>query len=120
MVRKIAILILLIPLCLNGMWMLCDNNSSLAREDSGTSANSQGSEDCTTMCAVKKKQYTGAMCFISSGDSKASITVFVYGVAILTPSFALTQQQDAGQFIPELSAFYLNPRLPRSTPPPRA
>lgn len=119
MLRKLAIWVLLIPLPLNGLWMVCRDAPPDAQEPSESAAYSKDPAQCIKICAMKRQAESGAICLISPGDAKSSITITVFGVAVLAPAFQLQPLAESSQSIAELPDLYLSPSLTLSTPPPR-
>ena len=117
MFRKLATLVLAVPLALNGLWMVCEGGD-LAPNPAARSAASGEKPKCTsTMCAMEKGG--GPICILTSDDNKVSMTIFLFGVAVVPQEARLPQPAADGQYIPEFSALYLNPNLTVAAPPPK-
>ena len=119
MLRKLAIWVLLLPLPLNGLWMMCRDTPTEAQDPAESTAYSKDPVHCRKICALKRQASDGTICLISPGDAKSSITIIVFGVAVLAPAVQLQPFAKAARSVPELSDFYLSPPLAHSTPPPR-
>lgn len=134
MLRKLAIWLLLIPLPLNGLWLVCrdappkvpepaassaDSERNLLEFFANAEADSESGANCVKICAIKSAEKDGSFCLVSGG-SKTSLTIIVFGVAILPPALQLHPVAAVRQFIAELPDLYLSPFMGRSTPPPRA
>jgi hypothetical protein len=123
MLRKLAVWLFLIPISLNGLWMLCNDVPSQsqkpAESSSQTDADAKSSADCTKECSLQVAATEGSVCIISA-DNKTSITIVVFGVAVIPPSVQLHQLVKSGEFVAEWPALYLDPSLAGSSPPPRA
>ena len=149
MLRKIAVWLLLIPLPLNGLWMVCreappeaqkhsrsyagpdenlfDKVANLAGDDvNGASAaeNSPGDEgnSSTPECSricAIRSGAAGPVCLFASG-AKASMTVIVFGVAVPPPQVESIAAAETSGSIAEHVDFYRSPNLAHFTPPPEA
>ncbi len=134
MLRKLAICLLLIPLPLNGLWLVCKNappvpqapvepsaqaDSNLLEYFANAESDTETGANCVNECAWKAKSNDGSICLVSGG-SKTSLTILVFGVALLPPEVQLHPLAAARQLIAEPPELYLNPSVDRSTPPPKA
>jgi hypothetical protein len=119
MIRNLIGWVLLAPMLLNGLWVVCNDGSSKAAAAPVPVELSQLDADCAKMCPMKH-QAAGEMCLLLPGESKKSISILDFGVAILTPEFQLTPLSRAGALAPELPAAYSSPVLYSHTPPPKA
>ena len=120
MLRRLATLVLLIPLSLNGLWMLCADGETPSTPAETPSQTAAAAPHCTkTICPLTQAP-TGAICLISSNGDGSSIAAFMFAVAAppavetLTASIVLSDQ------VPEQPALYSNPTLSGLTPPPKA
>jgi hypothetical protein len=119
MMRKLVLWLLLAPLPFNGLWMVCNDAPSQDPAPAESSAKTENAPDCTKMCAMKSAAQSGAVCFLSAGN-KASVTIIVFGAAILPPEFRLQPLAQARQSLAATPDFYLSPGLLQETPPPKA
>ena len=117
MLRKLVIWLLLIPLPLNGLWLVC-KDSAVGEQAAAGSPAVKGSPECIRECALKAAQASGATCFFSAGDT-TSVTIIVFGVAILPPVVHLQPLSPIRQPVAELTDHYLTPSLAHSSPPPK-
>jgi len=134
MLRKLAIWLLLIPLPLNGLWLMCregapeppkqaeasaNDNTNLFEAVAAVDTNLKAGSNCERECAFKSNSNDGSFCLISGG-SKTSLTIMIFGVAVLLPAVQLRPLAAARRTVTELPDFYLSPAADHSTPPPRA
>jgi hypothetical protein len=149
MLRKIAVWLLLIPLPLNGLWMVCreappeagklsrsyagpdenlfDKFANLASDDGNAlsaDANSAGDErdSSTPECSricAFRSGAGGPACLFASG-AKASMTIVVFGVAVPPTQVETIAAAETSGAIAERADFYRSPNLGHFTPPPRA
>lgn len=134
MLRKLVIWLLLIPLPLNGLWLACrdapgespapaessaEADANLFESVANAQADSGTGAACLQFCAIKSGGRDGSFCLVSGG-SKTSLTILVFGVAILPPEVPLHRLTAARPFIAELPSLYMNPSIDGSTPPPEA
>ena len=121
MLQKLAIRTLLVPMLLNGFWVVCsDPSSSSTAGATDTRARLEENADCIKMCLMKHQVDLGAICFVLPGDTKTSITIFDFGFAILPLEFKLHPIAAEELLVTSLSAVYSNPSLSIHTPPPEA
>jgi hypothetical protein len=113
MLRKLAILLLLPPMLLNGMWVICN-----PADAADSPAHSEESEHCKRICASLAATL-GRICFLLPGESKSSITILDFGVAILPSEIVLQRIATDEQLAAEPPVSYWDPSLSNSTPPPR-
>jgi hypothetical protein len=132
MFRRIATFVLLVPLSLNGLWMVC---AEPPEEAATTTPPAEPSEHCKKMCPLHQGKVDtelaavdtdsdmqpGAICLISSDGSGASISAFAFAVAP-PPAAMVTIAADLTDrtFATDKPIFYGDPPLSGSTPPPKA
>jgi hypothetical protein len=121
MLRKLATLALLVPLSLNGLWMICADAGPA--QPSSAPASSQVSADahCKFMCPAHKPAQTGAICVLTASADGSSIALFA--VALATPPPPLVTWTIPSRFAkyPQRTAsLYAEPALASITPPPEA
>ena len=114
MLRKLALVVLLPVMFLNGLWMVCQPQD---QGDSPVSA--KESADCIRICAALEASL-GTICLLFPGRSNASITIVDYGVALIPDAVLFQPQATAARFEPQLPLLYGSPVLSTSTPPPKA
>ena len=119
MMRKLAIWTLLAPMLLNGLWVVCSDPSSETTA-AATGSPTQSEENCIKICLMKHGINLGTICFALPGDTKGSITILDYGVAILPLEFKLQPVAAESPLVTSLSAVYSDPSLSNHTPPPKA
>ncbi len=112
--------VLLIPLPLNGLWMVCEPGESTSSAAPASSAESEGDAECAKMCPVEKSKSSGPICLLTAGGGKTSIAILAFGVAVVPSALPLPQPFSTSCSLPAPLAFLLNPHLPHSTPPPEA
>src|SRR5579883_2465691 len=105
MLRKLALWLLILPMPLNGLWMVCKDAPSEAPRPAQSSSADQP-DDCTKICARKHQQAAGAICIISPGD-KSSINITVFGVAVLPAEFRLIAPPSCVDSRAEFTKIYL-------------
>src|ERR1700756_3356628 len=90
MLRKLILSALLLPLLLNGLWIVCNDSSGPSSEalPDASSGLTQEQIDCIRICAMKHRLGDGAICLVLPGDAK-SITIVDFGVAILPAAISL-------------------------------
>ena len=114
MLPRLVIWILLVPMLLNGLWMVCNPAGA-----ADSPAHSRESADCIRICAALEA-VLGRICLVLPGDAKASISIIDYGAATLPSEILLQPITTDEQLAAELSAPYGEPSLGNLTPPPRA
>jgi hypothetical protein len=116
--RNLACWVLLVPLAFNGLWIVCSSSdaadATVSREllDEGA--------DCTRICLMHQVKRNERMCLIFPGDSKKSITVLDFGVAVLTCPVCLQPPVWVESILSKGPVFYPNPSILTHTPPPKA
>src|ERR1700758_4277724 len=114
MLHKLAVLILLPAMLLNGLWLICP-----PPDGADSAAPTKESADCIRICAALEASL-GVICLLFPGHSNASITVVDYGAAILPGAVVVQPVRMDQQFEAEVPVSYGSPFLSNSTPPPRA
>jgi hypothetical protein len=115
--RKLALCLLVLPLTLNGLWMIC--RDAPPQSQTQDSAESQASDvdqqkaECERLCARQS-----SLCLTSAGD-KTSATIVVYGVAIFPAEVRVGLPSLARQTVAELGDLHSDPNLAHPSPPPR-
>ena len=121
MFRKLATAALLVPMAFNGLWMVCANEETVPSKTEASATEAATPAHCTTtICVREKGKLDGSGCFITTGDAKGSIAIFLFGVATLPCLLSVLPPSTASETIPEIAAFYSNPTLAGLTPPPKA
>jgi hypothetical protein len=114
MLYKLALVVLLPAMLLNGLWVVCPPQDGA---DSPESA--KESADCIRICAALEASL-GTICLLFPGHANALITVIDYGAVTLLPHATLKQPVDTHhQFQPMADSSYGDPYLSPSAPPPR-
>src|SRR5262249_24937444 len=99
MLHKLALVVLLPAMLLNGLWVVCPP------QDGGDSPESaRESADCIRICAALEASL-GAICLLFPGHANASITVIDYGAAVFLPTAALKQPLDTDQQFQSMADF---------------
>lgn len=118
MLRKLALCLLVLPLTLNGLWMICRDVA--AEPQTSNSAQSQASSvdeqkaECERLCARQS-----SLCLTSPGD-KTSVTIVVYGVAIFPAEVRVGLPSLARQKVAALRDLHTDPSIAHPSPPPRS
>ncbi|HEY7680979.1 MAG TPA: hypothetical protein VIC04_10730 [Terriglobia bacterium] len=120
MLRRLATLALLIPLSLNGLWLVCADGQAAAAPPKSAQTASESTVPCKHLCPIQKPQETGAICLLTGNADGAAIALFA--VAVATPpvpepwfvSFTLSQSES------EPAPIYSEPSLSGLAPPPEA
>ncbi len=121
MLRRLATVLLLIPLSSNGLWMLCADGTRAAASAAPKAAPATTeSAKCKTMCPVQKPAETGAICLISADNDGRSIAVFAFVLGIPPAEVSLVAPAAIGYSTLEPAAKYHGPALLQLTPPPEA
>jgi hypothetical protein len=116
--RKIAFCLLVLPLTLNGLWVICRDvppatqTSESAKSDSSNA--DQQKTECERLCARQS-----SLCLTSAGD-KTSVTIVVYGVAIFPSEVRVGPPSVARQTVADLRDLHSDASIARPSPPPRA
>ena len=113
MLRKLALVVLLPAMLLNGLWMVCHP------QDAGDSpVSSRDSPDCIRICAALEASL-GTICLLFPGHANASITIVDYGAAILPQEILVQPAAVDTKFETASAVSYGNPFLTSLTPPPK-
>ena len=133
MLRRLATLILVVPLLLNGLWMVCtDSPPSVGAVASAASA--EAPEHCNKICPIQKPEtdiaslevvpstgnaQPGAICFLGSNGDGTSIAALAFPVATPASVISVNASLRIRETTPGQPIFYFNPSLAIPTPPPR-
>jgi hypothetical protein len=117
LLRKLTLSLLMLPLTLNGLWVLCrDVPSQPQTTDSAQSPASSADEqkeECERLCARQS-----SLCLTSAGD-KTSVTIIVFGVAIFPTEVQIGSPSVTRQTSAASHDFHSDPNIPHPSPPPR-
>lgn len=115
MLRRLATWVLVLPLSLNGLWMVC-------AEEEPPEAQALSTADCTEMCPIQKSEEIalGAICIISSSGEGNSLTAIFFGVAPPPATASWQAEFQILESVTEQPEIYRSPSLAGLTPPPRA
>jgi hypothetical protein len=114
MLHKLAFVVLLPAMLMNGLWVVCP-----PQDGSDSPESAKESADCIRICAALEASL-GTICLLFPGHANASITVIDYGAAIFLPHASLKKPVDTDQQFHSIAhASYGDPYLSSSTPPPR-
>jgi hypothetical protein len=118
--RKLAFCLLVLPLTLNGLWVLCRDvppepqaQSSDPAQPQSPSVDEQKAE-CERLCARES-----SLCLVSPGD-KTSLTIVVFGVAVFPAEIQVSSPALAREELAELRNLHSDPGIVQPSPPPRA
>jgi len=120
MIRRLATWVLLIPLSLNGLWMVCENAPQSPEPASAAAQESPAMAHCKTMCPTVRPTQTGSICLVSANGDGRSIAVYAFAVSPPTVGAELLASAGADDFPILPVALYLSPSLPEHSPPPKA
>ena len=120
MIRRLATFALLVPLFLNGLWMVCADGQSPSEPAATPTETAAAAPHCTKAICPLEKPATGAICLISSNGDGSSIAAFMFAVAQPPAAETLFADVVVVAVTAEQPAIYENPTLSGSTPPPRA
>jgi len=116
--HKLALGLLVLPLTLNGLWMIC--RDAPPQSQTQDSAESQASDvdqqkaECERLCARQS-----SLCLTSAGD-KTSVTIVVYGIAIFPSEVQVSVPSASRQPVAELRDLHSDPNIAHPSPPPEA
>lgn len=130
MMRRIAICLFLLPLALNGLWLICREAPPEMSIDTSleTSLDAQATEpqqsaaekrkaECERICGVHAG--AGPVCLLSPGN-KTSLSIVIFGLSILPAATAARPPAPTRRTVPEFSALHFDPCIADPAPPPRA
>ena len=118
MLRKLIIYLLLVPLPLNGLWLVCKDAPVVEKAAAETDGN-RDSPECILECARRAAQLSGVICFFSAGDD-VSVMVISFGTPILPPVVQLQLPGPTRRLAAELSDLYLTRSIAHANPPPKS
>ena len=124
MLQKLVLYISLLPLTLNGLWLVCRNvppdneqDSNAQRVDSSQSAASKNGVDqeseCDRMCARQT-----STCLPPPGD-KTSVSIVFFGVAVFLPLGQIGAPLPVRQPMTDLVTLHCDPTIAHNSPPPK-
>ena len=124
MSRRLTTLALLLPLFLNGLWMVCSDGAPAA-DFKGKETIASKSGDALPicdgkMCPLQKKNSKGSICLFSSTGNGSAIAAFMFAVSAPPAAATVSRNIVISEIISEPSLVYANPILKGSTPPPKA
>ena len=111
---------LMIPLSLNGLWMVCADGEAAPAPTRESQAAAEPSAHCKLICPVEKPDETGAICLLTASADGDSIAVFAIAVATPPAVLPLIVPLAMGESELEPAPIYSNPFLSGLAPPPRA
>lgn len=125
MIQKLVLYISLLPLTLNGLWLVCRNAPPDAQQSSDAQAGDSNrspapgkgidqESECDRMCARQM-----STCLPPASD-KTSVTIVFFGVAIFLPLNQIGAPLAARQTMPDLVTLHCDPTLVQPSPPPKA
>jgi hypothetical protein len=127
MIRRIVICLFLLPLALNGLWLIC-REAPPAETSLETSLDVQATEpqqsaaekrkaECERICGVHAG--AGPVCLLSPGN-KTSLSIVIVGLSILPAATAVRPPAATRRTVPEFSVLHFDPCIADPAPPPRA
>jgi hypothetical protein len=114
--RKLALCLLVLPLTLNGLWILCRDvpPEPQAPDSAQSSSIDQQKAECERLCARQS-----SLC-LTSGADKTSVTIIVYGVAVFPAEIQIGAPSLSRQILADLRDLHSDPSIAHPSPPPRA
>lgn len=121
MIRRLAIRLLLLPLALNGLWLLCREAPLEASVEAQAAQPAQATGDslqieCERICAVHSR--AGSLCLLSPGN-KTSLSIIILGLSILQAPIRTGPALGTGQSWAEVPKLHSDPSLAQKSPPPK-
>jgi len=126
MIRRIALCLFLLPLALNGLWLICRDappetspETSLdaqAAEPTQSAAEKRKAE-CERICGLHPGE--GPVCLLTPGN-KTSLSIIILGLSILPSTTAVRPPAATRQTQREFSLLHYDPCITDPAPPPRA
>jgi hypothetical protein len=115
LLRKLALYLLVLPLTLNGLWILCRDvpPEPQAPDSVQSSGIDQQKAECERLCARQS-----SLCLSSAAD-KTSVTIVVFGLAIFPPEVQIVSPSVTRQTSAELRDLHSDPSIAHASPPPR-
>jgi hypothetical protein len=120
MFRRLAALLLLIPLSLNGLWMVCENGPDTSDPAPVAAQVSPEMAHCKTMCPTVKPAQTGSICLVSANGDGHSIAVFAFALTVPSVAVNFIAPAEGSEFPAMRASIYSSPTLFELTPPPKA
>jgi hypothetical protein len=134
MIRRIALCLFLLPLALNGLWLICreappETSLDTSPETSPkTSLDAQASEptqsaaekrkaECERICGLHPGE--GPLCLLTPGN-KTSLSIVILGSSILPAATTVRPPSVTRRTAPEFSVLHFDPCISDPAPPPRA
>jgi hypothetical protein len=116
LLRKLTLCLLVLPLTLNGLWMICRDvpPAAQAPDSAQSSTVDQQKAECERLCARQS-----SLC-LTSGADKTSVTIIVYGVAVFPAEIRIGAPSLSRQTSAELRNLHSDPNIAQPSPPPRA
>ena len=118
MFRRLATLLLVVPLSLNGLWMVCASGEPAVPATQTAKSQAGAKPHCKFMCPAQKPAQPGAICVLTANVDGSSIALFA--VAVTTPPAVVdgSVSQAVAEYLPQPDAIYASPSLAFPTPPP--
>jgi len=126
MIRRIAICLFLLPLALNGLWLICreappetslETSLDAQATEPQQSAAEKRKAECERICGVHAG--AGPVCLLSPGN-KTSLSIVILGSSILPAATAVRPPAATRRTVPEFSLLHFDPCIADPAPPPRA
>lgn len=119
MLRQLATLVFLVPLSLNGLWMVCAEEEPPEAQALSAAGSPEVTAECGEVCPIKNIS-PGAICIISSSGEGSSLAAIFFGVAPPPATETLSAEFHVRESVPERPEIYFNPTLADLDPPPKA
>ena len=120
MLRRLATLLLVVPLSLNGLWMICATGGSAAPAKALAASQPGTTEHCKFMCPAQQPAQSGTMCVLTASENGSSIALFAVAVATPPPLVTWTAPPRFVEYPQPLAIIYSEPSLASIKPPPEA
>ena len=120
MLRKLATLLLVAPLSLNGLWMICATVEPTVAATQTANSQAGAKPHCKFMCPAQQPAQPGAICVLTADVDGGSIALFAVAVATPPPLVTWTAPPRSTEYPQPSAAIYSEPSLASINPPPEA
>jgi hypothetical protein len=132
MIRRIALSLFLLPLALNGLWLICRETPPETSSETAPEVTlvAQAAEPAPQQSAAEKRKAEcericgrhpgeGPLCLLTPGN-KTSLSIVILGLSILPAATAVRPPAVTRRTAPEFSVLHFDPCIADPAPPPRA
>jgi len=120
MLRKLATLLLVVPLSFNGLWMVCATGEQTVAATQTANSQAGAKPHCKFMCPAQKSAQPGAICVLTADVDGSSIALFAVAVATPPPLVTWTAPPRFAEYPQPSAIIYSDPSLASINPPPEA